>query len=341
MAKRILLVGELWKQDRGPNGVNVKNSNILRYLSAKETMNISVVDTYNWRKRQIAVLFSLVFSLMNKNRIVISLNSLSAYRVLRLINFMGLSSKTIYIAVGGNLFEQIISERWNLKVYKQLRVIFVQTKKMQENGKLLGMENVEILPNAKFFNSISYRTREESDSVRCFYLGRIIPEKGVEMIFQVLEDFERTGDPRLEVDFYGPVDESYKEKFFEKVEERKFAKYKGTLDFNNSESYLRLSKYSLCLFPTFWDGEGFPGIVVDSLIAGVPILASNWNHNSEVIHDGKTGLLFRSKRLDDFRQKLEFLINNRELLAEMSRNSLAEAQRFRAEEVYELLDRYL
>lgn len=39
------------------------------------------------------------------------------------------------------------------------------------------------------------------------------------------------------------------------------------------------------LFPTYWSGEGFPGVIIDAYIAGVPVIASDWNFNKEVVSD--------------------------------------------------------
>ncbi len=57
------------------------------------------------------------------------------------------------------------------------------------------------------------------------------------------------------------------------------------------KGYDLLSTYDMMLFPTYWRGEGFPGVVLDANIAGVPIIASDWNLNTEVIENNQTGII--------------------------------------------------
>mgnify|MGYP002239410386 CR=1 FL=1 len=58
--------------------------------------------------------------------------------------------------------------------------------------------------------------------------------------------------------------------------------------------YRTLCRYDIMLFPTYWYGEGFPGIVMDAYIAGLPLIASDWNINTEVITE-KTGIIIPPK----------------------------------------------
>lgn len=46
------------------------------------------------------------------------------------------------------------------------------------------------------------------------------------------------------------------------------------------------------VIPTYYQGEGFPGTILDSYIFGVPVIVSKCKYNSEMIKEGKTGKLF-------------------------------------------------
>ena len=74
------------------------------------------------------------------------------------------------------------------------------------------------------------------------------------------------------------------------------------------------------LFPTYWHGEGFPGVIVDAYVAGLPVIASDWNFNEEFIEDGVTGvvvpthdteaLLMAMKRMSDGGYDLDTMSQN-------------------------------
>jgi glycosyltransferase involved in cell wall biosynthesis len=87
------------------------------------------------------------------------------------------------------------------------------------------------------------------------------------------------------------------------------------------------------LFPTTWMGEGFPGVILDALACGVPVIASDWNMNREVVIEGRTGRIIPpndSKSLADM--ILDVLDNRREWKA-MSLNSHHDALKFDAVKV--------
>jgi glycosyltransferase involved in cell wall biosynthesis len=47
-----------------------------------------------------------------------------------------------------------------------------------------------------------------------------------------------------------------------------------------------LRDYFALLFPIYYIGEGFAGTAIDAFSAGVPVIASDWKYNSEVIKEG-------------------------------------------------------
>lgn len=58
----------------------------------------------------------------------------------------------------------------------------------------------------------------------------------------------------------------------------------------------------------------------------MPILASNWQYSNKIIKENITGKIFISQDIDDLTDKLEFMVNNPELINQMKRNCLEEAK---------------
>ena len=96
------------------------------------------------------------------------------------------------------------------------------------------------------------------------------------------------------------------------------AKYGGFLNLQEESGYTVLSQYDVMIFPTYWEGEGFPGVLVDALIAGLPVIASNWHLNSEVIEEGKTGWLIEVNDVTALAEKMKYVIHNRDQLTKIS-----------------------
>ncbi len=322
-----------------PNGVNVKNRHILKYLEEMDDTDVSVVDTDNWKLKAVPLFFQIACKSLTHKKIVLSINTNSAYQIIKFLNFMGLEDRLIYFVVGGSLHTQMENGSLNLKYFNNIHKIFVQTKEMEEKLLQLGLKNVEQLPNSKYFKAINIEyDRDITLPIKCFYLGRIHPDKGTDLIFEALGEVNKDG-PKFTVDFFGPIEKSYNELFLKKVEEYSFANYEGVIDLiDNVENYLRLSDYDLFLFPTFWHGEGFPGVVLDSFISGVPVLASDWNHNKEVIQDGITGIIFETNNLRDFGTKLDYIACNPEVLNKLRENAHMESKKYHSENVLKVLN---
>jgi len=74
------------------------------------------------------------------------------------------------------------------------------------------------------------------------------------------------------------------------------------------------------LFPTFWVGEGFPGIIIDAYIAGLPIIASDWNLNGEIIDEKETGFIIKKKDSIQLKDKMKYFIKNPEEIIRIGNN---------------------
>ena len=66
------------------------------------------------------------------------------------------------------------------------------------------------------------------------------------------------------IDFYGKIDDSYESSFKERVDLIPNVNYQGFLNLGENEGYDKLSTYDMMLFPTYWKGEGFASVFIDS-----------------------------------------------------------------------------
>jgi glycosyltransferase involved in cell wall biosynthesis len=136
-------------------------------------------------------------------------------------------------------------------------------------------------------------------------------------------------DNAFEIDFYGPIEE--------KVDlETHKSKYCGFLDFqhDSEKAYSKLSEYDCMLFPTYWKGEGFPGVIIDAFVAGLPVIATDWNMNTEIIEDGVNGFIIEPKSSKALAEKMEYAMQNREELEKISENNLARAQDYHIDKIW-------
>ena len=55
--------------------------------------------------------------------------------------------------------------------------------------------------------------------------------------------------------------------------------------FNYNETASHLKKYFALLFPTYFHGEGFAGCLIDAFFAGIPVIATDWLYNKDIINN--------------------------------------------------------
>jgi glycosyltransferase involved in cell wall biosynthesis len=105
------------------------------------------------------------------------------------------------------------------------------------------------------------------------------------------------------------------------------ASYKGFLKLDK-DGYKTLSQYDCMVFPTFFPGEGYPGAILDAFLCGLPVVASDWKNNDEIISEGKTGYLINLNINNSLGVVLENLIKKPEKLLSMRINCLNEIKKY-------------
>jgi glycosyltransferase involved in cell wall biosynthesis len=259
-------------------------------------------------------------------KIVVSASTYIAYDVFRFLKLLG--KKNVYYWVIGGVFPQLIEKNhYNPAIYRNLKGIFVESPRMVHDLEQKNINNAVCIPN---FKRIDYQPAiDERDygKVRFVFLSRVHPDKGCSLIVESANRLNAQGyHDRFSIDFYGPVDPIYSD-FETSIEGLDNVNYQGFLKLD-PKGYDILAKYSMMLFPTFWQGEGFPGIVVDAFTAGLPVLASDWNFNPDIIDDGVTGIIIPHNNLDVLEQAMQKVIDGVFDLKTMANNSYQKAKEY-------------
>ena len=251
---------------------------------------VITVDIFKPKSRPWCILKMVWVVLAHRNcPVAMSVSISTGDKVLHWLQTLG--CKNIYYwAVGGTLHERLSKGFFQFFNYRKLKAIYVQSPTIVEGLKQLGINNAIHVNNSKRIEYIPDISGRNNDKVRFVFLSRVHPDKGCAMIANSAKRLNELGyHDKFIVDFYGKIDERYND-FLPMIEPIDNVNYKGFLDLTSNRGYDTLATYDIMLFPTYWDGEGFPGIVIDAYISGVPIIASNWNCNEEVI-DSHTGVI--------------------------------------------------
>ncbi len=166
------------------------------------------------------------------------------------------------------------------------------------------------------------------------YIGRLGPEKGIPYLLEAAETICRS---RKDI-YFTLIGEGIL-----KEETEAFIASKGLkgriimLGWRKDATGL-LPDMDMLLLPSLT--EGAPMVILEAMAAGVPVITSDVGGIGEIIEDSKTGLLISPRDPQAIVESINTLLENRELAASISRNSLAEVKtRFSSHSMSERYER--
>ena len=247
--------------------------------------------------------------------------------------------KKIYYCVIGGWLPSFLSDKPRLSDdLKCFDGIFVETNTMKAALCDTGFDNVFVLPNFKklqIVDSASISVDSAAPFKLCTF-SRVMKEKGIEDAVQAVKKAnEQLGTLAYSLDIYGQVDSVYQETFEQMVGEfPSYIQYKGCVSFNESTKVL--STYYALLFPTYYSGEGFAGTLLDSYASALPVIASDWKYNPEIVSED-VGFLFPVGNVDALCGILVDIYRNGYDIKEMKQSCIAKAHQYSFDNAIKIL----
>jgi len=173
-------------------------------------------------------------------------------------------------------------------------------QKLVESG-LKTQDKISVLGNFLPDPLPSPGSFEERESY-VVYLGRLSPEKGVEVLLNAV-----TGLPELRVKIAGDGPRSGALQAIAQQRGLPQVEFLGRVV--GEEKWELLRHATAAVVPSVWY-EAFPFAALESLAAGTPVVASNLGSLPYVVEDKKSGLLFQAGNSQDLREKLAWLVQH-------------------------------
>lgn len=278
-----------------------------------------------------------LFHLLTSEHLVLMTAQQGLYALLSIIHFTGASKRTVFVVIGGWLADYIADhpERNIVDKLSRLRGVHVQTLGLVNALQKHGLRNVYRFPNYRIQANRSMVGSSKTALKNLVFYSRVCPEKGIDIAVRAVQQLNELAEEPIRLDIYGPIRKDFEPEFQDMVRGAEHIRYCGRL--TGDAIVPTLARYDCMVFPTHYEGEGFPGAVLESFMAGVPVIASNWKYNSEFVQDKKTGLLFENMNATDLARKIAYLRENPSLLESMSSTCREEAKRYEEAEVLPIL----
>ena len=291
---------------------------------------IAIVNTHNWKQNPITFLFkSIKLIMLSRNFLFLPAdNGFKVFAPILVLLNMFLHRNLIYIVIGGFLPDLLKKNKWYISVVKRMSHLFVQTLSLKQELNELGITHVKILSNLKRLNTIRQDeiSVNENKYIELCVFSRLIKEKGIEDAIEAVKLANNAlGGLYITLDMYGVVPEYYKRDFDKLLHENeRFVKYRGILRYDKTVETLH--NYFALLFPTYYYGEGLPGNIVDAYNSALPIIATDWKYNSDVIINNHNGLLVPPQNPYKLSKSILYLYNHRNIAYDMRLNNLKAAE---------------
>ena len=347
---KILLIGNSGLKHNGKDGQTVKVRIYLKKIK-DEGYPFCFVDLENFLRHPFSVLHKIKKEIANCDRIVLLTAERGCKILIPFINRVNKRHNKPFIlpliGIGilhselnknkgsnvDNIIElqeqnKIVVSRKNAKNLRKITYILPETEKICDvYKKIYGLSNVYCLNNFREVSNIVKKPSNDKKELHLVYLSRVWSQKGIFDLIDVVKKINDT-EKIVSLDIYGPKTFSDLENqiFNSTLEEHNEITYKGVIE--ETSVIQTLASYDLFVFPTKYYGEGTPGVISESLIAGTPILSSNFYQAHELLKDGFDSILFAMNDKEDLKEKLLYIINNKLVLNKMSLNALKSGEKF-------------
>lgn len=325
--KRVIFVG--WVRTGKPpvDGETAKNQYIIAEL--KKYCKVTVLDFYQKNRHPWIYLQALwAFMIQPKATIVLSTSASNIYSMLKWFKKLNLQRNVVHWVIGGTLGDRVKNGVFNADVIGYAKYTLVESPLMLRQLEECGVKGVIQVPNFKHIDYLPHVSKPK-DTLRFVFLSRIMAEKGCNEILEAAKLLNEWGmQDRYIVDFYGKVADNYKTTYEEGISRLSNVKYQGFLDMRQKEGYDKLATYDMLLFPTYWRGEGFAGIFIDAFVSGLPMIITDWAHNSQFVKEGETGLFIPIHDAKALAQKMKECIEGQHDIGKMKELCQIEAKKY-------------
>ncbi|MDP4142963.1 MAG: glycosyltransferase family 4 protein [Bacillota bacterium] len=220
-----------------------------------------------------------------------------------------------------------------IKIYDKVDYFVTPSNILREKLIEYGFDREKIAHIPTFIDSSNITPSYQSKDY-ILYFGRISKEKGVEYLIRAFKDIK---DKDLKLYIVGHSNDGEIDKLKELVEKEKIKNVIFTGKKNGEELANLIKDARFVVLPSIWY-DNMPNVLLESFCYGKPVIASNIGCFPEVIDNGKNGLLFEMKNIEDLRDKIDFLNSRPDIIEEYGKNARKKVEnRYNSENHYNQL----
>lgn len=336
-SKRTLFVGPFAPPY---NGDGVKNIYLRDGFSRAGYDSIFWFDTITRKGLVLVNYLKLLWQMMRTRQILFSLNRNGRLYLIPIFWIFSLFSRkrAVLYVIGGSFDIQLTDymspfrRKLFVGILNKLDGIFAESTALKKGLEGVGLRNVELVYNPRHDDGSRWSLSESARN-KCVFVSRVTDTKGILIFIQAIQELNRQGKS-LSLDIYGPMDKECEKEIrdAELASDERIA-YKGVLEPMAVQAVL--SRYHFLALPTFHPGEGLPGILVESGLAGIPIIITRFNAFPEYFTHEESALFVRPHSVEELKDAILRLVEDDNLAQNLSNGIQKVTVPFRVEKVIE------
>lgn len=180
--------------------------------------------------------------------------------------------------------------------------------------------HVEVLTNGLRTDAFVRRqqaSERPSGGVRFFFIGTVMPPKGVHVLLEAFSGLQRprtglseAGDDWATLDIHGAtVPYGDYPNYAQELQAQAGSRVRFHGEYLNTQVGDILAHADVVVIPSIWY-ETFSMVVHEAFLAHVPVIAPRLGALAEFVEDGVNGLLFEPRNVQDLRAKMQRLIDD-------------------------------
>lgn len=214
--------------------------------------------------------------------------------------------------------DRVVDDLLYKHFFKNQKVILLANALYKDIEKYVARKDVYICPNGIPQNgSISELLSKKQEAFKILFLSNMMVEKGVWDLLEacrILKEKEK----EFHCDFVGKWNDIDSPTFHKRIQEYGLENYitaHGSKYGTEKEKYLR--KADLFVFPTYYNNECFPLVLLEAMEYSLPCISTNEGGITDIIEESKTGYIVEKQNPKILAQQIEYLLDHPELRKQM------------------------
>jgi glycosyltransferase involved in cell wall biosynthesis len=163
------------------------------------------------------------------------------------------------------------------------------------------------------------------------FLSHITREKGTLVLLEALHLLAQTSNTSVSCDFYGPIHDVIQDEFLRQIKTMPNIHYCGMAEAGTGTQLI--AAYDALVLPTFFSCEGHPGVIIEAMHAGVPVISTWHRAIPELIKNSENGILIPVRDSHALAEAINLIARDRPLREKMGKANYIKGQEFRSDQV--------